>query len=75
MNTEPASPAPRPVLKRVSPGDEVYWRDPDEGISSGYYTVVWVGAPEGVERMAADTVVGLRNEAGSELEALLGEIE
>jgi len=26
-------------IETILPGDEVYWTDPDEGQSSGYYTI------------------------------------
>lgn len=46
-------------------GDEVWWTDPDEDVSSGIYTVVDADHPE---------IVTLRDADGSEVEALRREV-
>lgn len=59
--------------KTVKEGDKVWWDDPADGLSSGVYTVVEVftdcDAPADGE-----TIVALRNEAGSEAEVLMQEL-
>lgn len=60
------------LLRGLSTGDEVYFKDPDHGISSSYYKVIWVLADPGEEQ--PDTVVVLHSEQGSELEAFLHEL-
>lgn len=53
----------------LQPGSQVVWRDPDEGKSSGLYTVVGINShSQRVE--AEDTIIQLRNEAGSEVEVV-----
>lgn len=59
--------------QRLAVGDQVYWNDPDEGLSSGVYTVTWIGAREG-EIQERDTVVAIKNEAGGEAEVLRSEV-
>lgn len=53
----------------LQPGSTIVWRDPDAGKSSGIYTVAVINTDSGrVEN--EDTVILLKNEAGSEAEAL-----
>lgn len=59
---------PRPTLT-FGPGEQVWWTDPDGGISSGIYTIV--GAPDSSDH---DTIVVVRNASGSEAEVSLHEI-
>lgn len=52
--------------RKFNPGDEVYWNDPDDGISSGYYIVV---------KYITDEILALRSEDwSSELEAFESEL-
>ena len=59
--------------KTMKEGDKVWWDDPADSLSSGVYTVVEVftdcDAPADGE-----TIVALRNEAGSEAEVLMQEL-
>lgn len=59
---------PRPAPP-FGPGEQVWWTDPDGGLSSGIYTIV--GAPDSSDH---DTIVVVRNASGSEAEVLLHEI-
>lgn len=61
------------VLKDLHRGDEVYWTDPDNGVSSGYYTVLEVHAPSG-EPIDEDTIVVLLNASGGIAEVLIHEL-
>lgn len=54
----------------LAAGDEVWWEDPDDGISSGYYRVVDVRG----DSVTPDTVVVLKNDGGSEVEAFVHEL-
>ena len=58
-------------LESLSPGDQVWWNDPDCGISSGYYTVSEI-MTEG--EITGDTIARLKNEAGSEVEVYISEM-
>ena len=55
-------------------GDEVYWNDPDEGFSSGYYRVHDIYS-ESKTAEDSDTILFLKNEAGSEAEVFAHEIK
>ena len=52
--------------KKIKIGDVVYWNDPDNGLSSGYGSVISAGHPE---------IVTLKMFSGSEAEVLIHEIE
>lgn len=56
--------------RQLHEGDEVWWNDPDRGISSGVYKVV--GSNGRIKTM--DSIVLLRNAAGSESEVFAGEL-
>lgn len=57
-------------------GDEVFWTDPDNGLSSGGYHVTRIATETGaVEGLHGDTIIALRNEAGREVEAFLYELD
>jgi hypothetical protein len=58
--------------EQLKPGDEVYWNDPDEGISSGYYTVKEVLSESG--DIEDDTIVIIKNDAGTWAEVFVHEI-
>lgn len=58
-------------LESLSPEDQVWWNDPDCGISSGYYTVSEI-MTEG--EITGDTIARLKNEAGSEVEVFVSEM-
>jgi hypothetical protein len=60
------------LLKNLQPGDEVFWTDPDDGISSGTYKVTGVNSDG--EEVTEDTIITLRNDQGSEVEALAHEL-
>ena len=55
----------KPNFAELDRGSEVYWNDPDDGICSGFYTVLSVN-------MMAETI-WLGNDAGSEVEAYFDE--
>ena len=57
----------------LAPGGEVHWNDPDQGLSSGTYTIVSIYSDSG-HIDSTDTIVMLKNEAGSECEVLAHEI-
>jgi len=59
-------------LTTLAPGSQVWWNDPDEGFSSGYYTVIDILADEPVD--SRDTVLFLKNEAGSQAEVYAFEL-
>jgi hypothetical protein len=46
-------------------GAEVYWNDPDDGICSGWYEI---------EEVIDEETFRLKNESGSEVEALIEEL-
>ena len=56
----------------IQVGDEVFWTDPDEGHSSGYYRVVEVMSEDG--KIDDDTIIRLVNHAGSEAEVFNHEL-
>ena len=57
----------------IAVGDEVYWHDPDEGKSSGYYNVTAIMTDTGkVED--PDTMVILNNQAGTTAEVFVSEL-
>lgn len=63
-------------LYALQVGDEVFWTDPDNGLSSGVYHVTRIATETGgVEGLRGDTIIALRNEAGSEVEAFLSELD
>lgn len=53
-------------------GAQVYWTDPDEGVSSGFYRIERMNINEG-DDPHPNTILVLSNEAGSEVEAFLHE--
>lgn len=53
-------------------GSKVWWNDPDEGISSNYYIVTSVESD--VDEILDDSIVHIRNEAGSEAEVFASEL-
>ena len=59
-------------LNGVYPGAQVWWNDPDNGAASGYYIVVAIDSDSG--GMNENTVLQLKNVAGSETEAFAGEL-
>ncbi|TAN03081.1 MAG: hypothetical protein EPN36_13865 [Rhodanobacteraceae bacterium] len=59
-------------LRRLKPGDEVWWDDPDRGLSSGYYTIVTIGSD--AAEFPGDSIVSLKSAAGSEAEVFASEI-
>lgn len=59
-------------LRNLAPGSEVWWTDPDEGFSSGYYTVDSINADE-VD--SEDTVIILKTAAGGVAEVFAGELK
>lgn len=59
-------------LRALAPGDEVWWNDPDDGVSSGCYTVAAILVEDG--EMYGDTVLRLTNDAGSEVEVYASEL-
>lgn len=66
----------RPVanwLNALCVGDEVWWNDPDNGISSGYYKVTSVQSDTGVVE-SDSTILCLQNDAGSSAEVLASEL-
>ena len=67
-------------MAELKPGDEVYWFDPgdpydgvqEQGSTSGIYRIVEVfDLPDHRDE---DTIVVLINDAGSEVEAYMGEL-
>jgi hypothetical protein len=53
-------------VKKLNPGDEVFWTDPDEGICSKVYTI------HSIE--VRGSVVIIKDTNGSELECFAGEL-
>lgn len=49
---------------QLHPGDEVYWNDPDDGVSSGHYTVLG----------RHGDILYLKNLDGSEVEVFAHEL-
>ena len=58
-------------LESLGPEDQVWWNDPDCGISSGYYVVSEI-LTEG--EITSDTIAILKNEAGTEVEVYVSEM-
>ena len=56
-----------------SVGDKVWWSDPDDGISSGPYTVLEIRSESG-EVDFPDTLISIRNAAGSQAEVFAHEL-
>lgn len=56
-------------LAALRVGSQVFWTDPDDGVSSGLYEITHLDRP-----LHADTVISLRSAAGSEAEVFLHEI-
>ena len=54
-------------------GDEVFWNDPDHGISSGIYTIHAIHTESGKLLHSSD-VCFLKNDAGSEAEVFAHEL-
>lgn len=59
-------------LRKLAPGDKVWWTDPDSNGSSGYYTIGYIYDEEGIQ--SGTTTVHLGNEAGSEADAYAREL-
>jgi hypothetical protein len=57
----------------LTEGSEVWWNDPDDGISSGYYRISGI-LLEDDEAISPSTVVELQNEHGSFVEAFVSEL-
>lgn len=55
-------------------GDEIFWNDPDEGISSGWYRVHDIYS-ESKTVESSDTVLLVKNETGSQAEIFAHEIK
>jgi hypothetical protein len=55
-------------------GDEVFWHDPDNGISSGFYEVVSILSESGTVE-SEDTILFIKNKSGSEAEVFAHELE
>jgi len=53
-------------IKELHVGAEVFWNDPDDGISSGYFTVT---------KIISDEIIQLENDEGSVIEAFVSEVE
>lgn len=60
-------------LRTLAPGDEVWWNDPHCGLSSGIYKVAGINSENGAVE-ACDTVLQLKNDAGSEAEVFASEL-
>jgi hypothetical protein len=58
----------------VTEGSEVWWNDPDDGISSGYYRIAEIHRLEDSEVIGPSTVVELENEYGTFVEAFVSEL-
>lgn len=58
--------------RNLRPGDEVWWNDPDLHKSSGIYRIASINSDNGV--LFDDTVLMLRNEAGSDSEVFAREL-
>jgi hypothetical protein len=54
-------------------GDTVYWEDPDEGFSSGYYQIHML-PPTCEDGPSDDDIFVLTNEAGGIVEVLRSEL-
>ena len=66
-------------LEDLHVGAEVWWTDPAEGLSSGYYKIIVMpdasDIPEDeIEDFEEDCVITIKNEAGSEAEVFLHEL-
>lgn len=57
--------------RTLAAGDEVWWNDPAHGISTGIYTIEFINGDEVVYE---DTVLMLKNPAGSQTEVLACEL-
>ena len=58
-------------------GNEVFWTDPDEGMSSGYYFIDTILTEDGTynsERDFDDTIISIHNESGSHAEVYVSEV-
>ena len=63
----------REFMDTLCVGAEVYWNDPDDDVCSGIYRIVEIHDPR--EEWNDDTVVVLTNDAGSEVEAYMYELD
>jgi len=64
-------------MMELQSGDEVFWTDPDEGISSGYYFIDSILTEDGTynsERDFDDTIIVIHNESGSHAEVYVSEL-
>lgn len=52
-----------PVTYSFSVGDRVFWKDPCEGLSSGWYTVISLNVSEEFP-MSKDTIIDIKNDLG-----------
>ncbi len=59
-------------MQNLREGDDVYWYDPDDDVCSGMYTVDKIY--DKPEDRCEETIVVIRNTAGSEVEAYMDEI-
>jgi hypothetical protein len=60
-------------IHQLNVGDEVYWNDPADGLSSGYYSIRKINTDSGrIE--SQETILLLANEAGSQAEVFAHEI-
>lgn len=53
-------------------GNKVWWTDPDESFSSGYYTVTDILTED--NELYSDTLICLKNDAGSQAEVYFSEL-
>lgn len=61
------------LLESLRIGDEIYWTDPDQGLSSGYYTIIDIVTESGTIE-EEDTVLTCSN-GDSYVEIFAYEIE
>lgn len=59
---------------KVSIGDEVFWTDPNEGISSGYYFVTDIYKEKG-DPFTSDTILFIKNDKGSQAAVFFKELD
>lgn len=54
-------------VKKLGPGDRVYWNDPDDGIGSGIVTIKTITVKQ-------DRFINIETESGREIECYPSEI-
>lgn len=63
-----------PINPELKLGAKVWWADPDNNISSGFYEICEIQSESGLVD-ESDTLISIKNDAGSHAEVFAHELE